>query len=153
MGKSGKSIWCHWQLSKINNWNMTMVKHQPSDHDIMLAQWQHFQDIRTVWLWLFLSHRGEGCPVLGFCLANFLFYVENLILLSFQVTSPSSRVTGLTSPLIPWLCPPVSPSLMCVYSPRLSLSCCQYFVSSCTSSCYPQPCQVVKYCLAEFLFS
>ena len=54
------------------------------------------------------NNNGEVLPSVvrevlswGFCLANFLFYVENLILLSFQVNCPSSCVTGLMCPLIP----------------------------------------------------
>ena len=46
---------------------------------------------------LLLSHHGEVCPVLGFCLVNFMFYFENN---SFQITCPSSCVPGLTSSLI-----------------------------------------------------
>ena len=42
-----------------------------------------------------VSHRGEVCLVLGFLSLNFLFYFEILTLLSFQVTCPSSCVTGL----------------------------------------------------------
>ena len=50
-----------------------------------------------------------------------LFWIVTL--LSFQVTCPSSCVTGLIVFPDSWLCPPVPSSPMCSYSLRLPSSC------------------------------
>ena len=76
-------------------------------------------------------HRGEGCPVLGFSSCELPVLFWKVTFLSFQVTCPSSCVTGLASPLIPdcfHLCHPFS----CVYSPCLPLSLLpEYFLRLC----------------------
>ena len=74
----------------------------------------------------------RSCLVLCFLSRHFWFILKSnsfpvlfwiVTLLSFQVTCPSSCVTGLIVSPDSWLCPPVPSSPMCSYSLRLPLSC------------------------------
>ena len=83
----------------------------------------------------YLSHHAKGCLVLGFLSRKFPVLLWKVTLLSFQVTCPSSCVTGLTSPLIPncFHLFPIYPNVS--YSPRFPLSCARV----CCSVVYLQP--------------
>ena len=91
---------------------------------------------------MMMLHHGEGCLVLGFLSCEFHVLYWKVTLLLFQVTCPSSCVTGLTSPLIPD-CFHLRPITLKCLIVRVSL--CpvpEYFINLCTSSLHPQslPC-------------
>ena len=92
-----------------------------------------------------MSHsRGfMSCLVIsGFILKSnsFLVLFWIVTLLSFQVTCPSSCVTGLIVFPDSWLCPPVPSSPMCSYSLRLPSSCAS------VSSYVVIPALILEYC-------
>ena len=104
-----------------------------------------------------VSHHREGCLVQGFLSRELPVLFWKVTLLSFQVTCPSSCVTGLIISLDSWLCPPVPHYPNVSYSLCLPLSCARVFRSVmyptyCHSPCL-DPCQELSHLYFWFLAS
>ena len=120
------------KLLKSISWNVVERWDKGQRRTCLLLQQN---SLKGLYFYLSFFNIARGCHTVGVsCLVSsflVLFLKSNsfpvlfwiVTLLSFQVTCPSSCVTGLIVFPDSWLCPPVPSSPMCSYSLRLPSSC------------------------------